>query len=56
MTIQQFLSLVLRGLALAMAAAATVVGILGSGSPNSLITMLGIGLACLGLWALQKGQ
>lgn len=56
MSVQQFLSFVFRGIALAMGVAAAVVGILGSGSPNSLITMLGIGLACLGLWALQKGQ
>lgn len=56
MTIQQFLSLVFRGIALAMGVAVAVVGILGSGSPDGLITMLGIGLASLGLWALQTGR
>ncbi len=53
---QPLMSLVLKGIALAMGVAATVISILGTGSPNTLITLLGIGLFCLALWALQKGQ
>jgi len=53
---QPLMSLVLKGIALAMGVAAAVISILGTGSPNTLITLLGIGLFCLGLWALQKGQ
>jgi hypothetical protein len=50
------MSLILKGLALAAGAATAVLGILGTSIPNSLITLLGIGLFCLALWALQKGQ
>lgn len=53
---QPLMSLVLKGIALAMGVAAAVVSILGTGSPNTLITLLGIGLFCLTIWALQKGQ
>jgi hypothetical protein len=53
---QPLMSLVLKGIALAMGVAAAVISILGTGSPNSLITLLGIGLFCLAIWALQKGQ
>jgi hypothetical protein len=53
---QPLLSIILKGLALAMGVAAVVLSILGSSSPNALITVLGIGLFCLALWALQKGQ
>ena len=49
-------SLILKGVALAMGVAAVTISILGTGSANSLITLLGIGLFCLGLWALQQGQ
>ena len=56
MSNQPLLSLVLKGIALAMGAAASVIGILGSGSPNALATLLGIGLFCLAIWALQQGQ
>ena len=53
---QPLMSLVLKGIALAMGVAAAVISILGTGSPNNLITLLGIGLFCLAIWALQKGQ
>jgi hypothetical protein len=53
---QPILPLVLKAIALAMGVAAVVLSILGTASPNTLITLLGIGLFCLGLWALQKGQ
>lgn len=56
MTNQPFMSLVLKGIALAMGAAAAVIGILGTGSAETLVTLLGIGLFCLAIWALQKGQ
>ncbi len=53
---QPLMSLILKGIALAMGVAAAVISILGTGSPNTLITRLGIGLFCLAIWALQKGQ
>ena len=53
---QPLMSLILKGIALAMGVAAAVISILGTGSPNTLITLLGIGLFCLALWALQKAQ
>ena len=51
---QPIMSLVLKGIALAMGAATVVMGILRTGSPATLITLLGIGLFCLALWALQR--
>lgn len=56
MSNQPLMSLVLKGIALAMGVAAVVLGILGTGSTTTLATALGIGLFCLALWALQKGQ
>jgi hypothetical protein len=53
---QPIVPLVLKGIALAMGVAVVVLSILGTASTNALITALGIGLFCLGLWALQKGQ
>lgn len=53
---QPLSSLILKGIALAMGVAAVVLSILGTASAGTLITMLGIGLFCLGLWALQRGQ
>jgi hypothetical protein len=53
---QPLMSLILKGLALAMGVAAAVLSILGTSSPNTLVTLLGIGLFCLAIWALQKGQ
>jgi hypothetical protein len=48
--------LILKGVALAMGVAVVVLGILGSASAGTLLTLLGVGLFCLALWALQKGQ
>jgi hypothetical protein len=56
MSNQPLMSIVLKGIAMAMGAAAVVISILGSGSPNTLITVLGIGLFCLAIWAFQKDQ
>jgi hypothetical protein len=56
MNSQPLMSLVLKGIALAMGVAAAVISILGTGSTNTLVTLLGIGLFCLAMWALQKGQ
>ena len=56
MSNQPLMSLILKGIALAMGAAAAVISILGTGSPNTLVTLLGIGLFCLAIWALQQSQ
>ena len=53
---QPIFPLILKGLALAMAVAAVVLGILGTSTPASLITLLGVGLFALALWALQQGK
>jgi hypothetical protein len=53
---QPLTSLILKGIALAMGVAAAVLSILGTGSVNMLATILGLGLFCLALWALQKGD
>lgn len=44
---------ILQGLALAMGAAAAVLGILGAGDPNTLITLLGIGLFAIAIDSLR---
>ncbi len=51
---QPILPVVLKGVALAMGVAAVVLSVLGTASPITLITLLGIGLFCLALWALNK--
>ena len=53
---QSILSLILKVVALAMGVAVVVLGILGTATPTTLITLLGIGLFCLALWALQKDE
>jgi len=50
---QPLLHLILKGLALAMGVAAVVLGILGTADTG---TLLGIGLASLAVWALQKAK
>ncbi len=50
------MNLVFKGLALAMGVAVVILSILGNPAPSGLITMLGIGLCALGLWALQSGD
>lgn len=56
MNTQATIALILKGIALAMGVAAVVLGILGTSSTETLVTLLGIGLFCLALWALQRGQ
>ena len=56
MTNQPLFPLILKGFALAMGVAAVVLSILGTASPNTLVTLLGFGLFSLAVWALQKGQ
>jgi hypothetical protein len=52
---QPFVSLVLKAIAMAMGVAVVVLSILGTASPDTLITLLGVGLFCLAIWAFQKG-
>ena len=51
---QPLSQIILKGLVLAMGAAAVVLGILNTASAQTLITLLGIGLFCLALAALQN--
>ncbi len=53
---QPLLSLVLKGVALAMGVAVVVLSILGTTSANNAVSLLGIGLFCLALWALQTNK
>ena len=56
MDIQSIISLILRAVALAMGVAAVVMGILGSATAESLLTLLGIGLFSLALWSFQRSE
>jgi len=56
MNIQSIINLILRGIAVAMGVAAIVLGILGTATVESLVTLLGIGLFSLGLWSFQKSD
>ncbi len=47
-------NLVLKAVAVAMGVAVVVLSILGTAAPNTLITLLGIGLFTLALWAMQS--
>ena len=51
---QQISSIVLKAVALAMAVATIVLGILGAASVETSITLLGIGLFALALVSLQQ--
>jgi hypothetical protein len=48
------IDLVLKAVGLAMGVAVVVMGILGAADTDTLITLLGIGLFCLGLSALDQ--
>jgi len=48
-------SFVLRAVAMAMAVATVVLGILGTADTDTLVTLLGIGLFTLALDALDRG-
>jgi hypothetical protein len=52
---QPIMSLILRGLAIAMGVAAVVLGILKTTDALTLTTLLGIGLFALGVDALNRG-
>lgn len=49
----KLINMILKALALAMAAASVVIGYLGGATADSLITLLGIGLFALALAALR---
>jgi hypothetical protein len=49
------ISFILRAVAMAMAVATVVLGILGAAEAETLITLLGIGLFTLALDALNRG-
>lgn len=51
---QSLMSTILRGIAVAMGAAAVVLSILNATGANSLITLLGIGLFAIGVDALRR--
>lgn len=53
--VSTIISFVLRAVAMAMAVAAIVLGILGTADPETLITLLSIGLFTLALDALDRG-
>ncbi len=48
------ISLVLKGVALAMGIGVTVLSALGQAGQGQAVPMLGLGLACLALWTLRK--
>ncbi len=50
-----FISFIFRAVAMAMAVAVIVLGILGTVETSALITLLGIGLFTLALDALDRG-
>ncbi|MFN2125765.1 MAG: hypothetical protein ACK2U0_18755 [Candidatus Promineifilaceae bacterium] len=52
--VSNIISLVLRAVAMAMAVAAIVLGILGTADTDTLITMLSIGLFTLALDSLDR--
>lgn len=53
--VSTIISLVLRAVALGMAVAAIVLGVLGVAETETLITLLGIGLFTLAVDALDRG-
>ncbi len=53
--VSTIISLVLRAVAMAMAVAAIVISILGVAEPDTIVTMLAIGLFTLALDALDRG-
>lgn len=53
--VSAIISLILRAVAMAMAVATVVLGILGTADTNALIPLLGIGLFTLALDALDRG-
>ncbi len=45
---------ILKAIALAMGIAVVALNVFGSGTVDTSITLLGVGLFCLALWAMQK--
>jgi hypothetical protein len=56
MNSQPIVPLVLKAVALAMGVAVVVLSILGTANGGTLTSLLGIGLFCLALWAMQGGK
>ena len=56
MSSQPIVPLVLKAVALAMGVVVVVLSILGTATGGTSTTLLGIGLFCLALWALQGGK
>ncbi len=52
--IGNLVDVVLRAVAVAMGVAVVVLGVLGTAQPNAQILLLGIGLFCLALSALDR--
>jgi hypothetical protein len=52
----RIIDLVLKAVALGMAVASIVVGVLKTATVETQVTLLGIGLFCLALAALQKAE
>ncbi len=54
--VSRIISLALRGIAIAMAVAAVVIGVLKAAPAETPVVMLGIGLFALALDALDQGK
>jgi hypothetical protein len=55
-SVSHIISLALRGIAMAMAVAAVVIGVLKAAPAETTVIMLGIGLFALALDALDQGK
>jgi len=55
-SVSQIVTLVSKGVAMAMAVAVVVLNILGSAELQTQVLLLGIGLACLAIVALDDGK
>lgn len=53
---QQIIQLVLKAVALAMGVASVVIGLLGAAPAETIVILLGIGLFCLALAALDQEE
>ena len=53
-TISEMVTLVFKAVGLAMGVAAAVLSVLGSAEVETLVRLLGIGLACLGIASLNQ--
>ncbi len=56
MNVSHIISLALRGIAMAMAVATVVIGVLKAAPAETIVVMLGIGLFALALDALDQGK